>query len=236
MPLIMKQSLITLVTTVSLLGTFPLSIPPLITQAQESVSFSDISDHRYEAEITEAAQRGYVQGFPDNTFRPDQPLSREEAISLIVDATSTMLPIQIDEEASRKLNTFADVDSSRWSAAKINWAQDNFPGLSIDRLSSNFRPEDDVTRAELIRFLRSGARYLNVGMTGKAALSATQDPIEFSDVAGPDIQLTREMSAFCGVASALNEEGDQFAPMQAASRAYSAAAILRTIQCVEGGG
>jgi len=42
----------------------------------------------------------------------------------------------------------------------------------------------------------------------------------------------REMSAYCGVASPLNETGNAFNPNLAARRNYAAAATLRMLNCI----
>jgi hypothetical protein len=42
------------------------------------------------------------------------------------------------------------------------------------------------------------------------------------------------MSAYCGVASPLNETGTNFAPDEPAKRNYAAAATVRMLDCVSG--
>ncbi|MFN9173445.1 MAG: hypothetical protein ACK58N_02735 [Synechocystis sp.] len=51
-------------------------------------------------------------------------------------------------------------------------------------------------------------------------------------MSGFNQQLTQQMSAFCQVASPLNEKGTKFAPDQSAHRDYTAAAIVRTLNCL----
>lgn len=45
--------------------------------------FSDIGGHWAAEYIDRAAQKGWVNGYPDGTFRPDQPITRAEAMTLI---------------------------------------------------------------------------------------------------------------------------------------------------------
>lgn len=45
--------------------------------------FSDTAGHWAQAEIDRAAQRGWVQGYPDGTFRPDAPITRGEVAALV---------------------------------------------------------------------------------------------------------------------------------------------------------
>ena len=45
----------------------------------EEIKFTDVSSDRWSAEaIDEAVKDGIIAGFPDGTFAPDQPLTREQ--------------------------------------------------------------------------------------------------------------------------------------------------------------
>ena len=48
-----------------------------------SDSFTDITGHWAEDEIHEAAAYGWIKGYDDNSFRPDKPITRAEAMTLI---------------------------------------------------------------------------------------------------------------------------------------------------------
>jgi len=65
--------------------------------------FGDIVGHWAERSIAAAANRGWILGYPDGTFRPDQPITRVEAMTLInrvigrnVDAAGLYWDIVID--------------------------------------------------------------------------------------------------------------------------------------------
>lgn len=45
--------------------------------------FSDIGGHWAREEINRAARRGWIQGYPDGTFRPDAPITRSEVTALV---------------------------------------------------------------------------------------------------------------------------------------------------------
>jgi len=195
--------------------------------------FSDISGNVYKPEILEAYRLKIVQGFPDGTFRPQQAVTREEAISMIVDALNTVIPINVNEKPTRRALPYLDIKPSRWSAAKINWAQWNFSVLQAGNYTGNFRPTDPIKRSELIIFLSSAAENLKLKLGRSSYLNPTQKPIVFSDVAGIDKQYTEQMSAYCRVASPLNGKGNKFAPDQPAARDFTAAAIVRMLNCVK---
>lgn len=52
-------------------------------EAAGGVTLRDISGHWAESLIAQAAARGWVNGYADGTFRPDQPITRAEAVTLI---------------------------------------------------------------------------------------------------------------------------------------------------------
>jgi hypothetical protein len=200
--------------------------------AQRSDSpFTDISQNVYKPEILEAFQLKIIQGFPDGTFRPNQPVTREQAVSMIVDAINTLTPVDLNAEPTRRTRPFLDVPSDRWSAARINWAQWNIWPAGTP--TGKFRPTENITRADLLAFLRRAAERIQVNLGRSSVLATTQKPTNFSDVTGFNKQLTLQMSAFCGVASPLNEKGNRFAPNQPAHRDYTAAAIVRTLNCIK---
>ncbi|BFH11640.1 hypothetical protein J6TS7_07400 [Paenibacillus dendritiformis] len=45
--------------------------------------FTDISRHWAEKYIVSAANKGWIKGYPDGTFKPNQYISRVEAMSFI---------------------------------------------------------------------------------------------------------------------------------------------------------
>ena len=200
--------------------------------AQEATNFSDIDDNIYKTEIEEGAKMAIVKGFGDGTFRPDETVTREQAAAMIVQAINSVASIDIDSRpAQRTVQPFKDVPDDRWSAKAINWMQWNLYPANVSQLTGNFRPEDPITRLELVEFLRRTGELVSLKLTGSPELDETVEPIEFSDVVGYDKVLTTQMSAFCKVASPLNEEGDAFAPQEKALRDYTVAAIVRAVTC-----
>ena len=198
---------------------------------QPSLPFTDISQNVYKFEIIEAFQLKIIQGFPDGTFRPNKPVTREQAVSIIVEAINTLTPVDLNAQPTRRTRPFLDVPSDRWSAKRIYWAQWNIWPAGTP--TGKFRPTDNITRAELLTFLRRAAERIQVNLGRSSVLTPTQKSINFSDVSGFDKQLTLQLSAFCGVASPLNEKGNRFAPTQPAQRDYTSAAIVRTLNCIK---
>ena len=214
---------------VAAIATIAITSSVLPTFAQ---SFPDIEDNVYKTEIEDAVGKGIVEGFPDGTYQPDSPVTREQAAVMIVRAIGNVTDVDLDARpANRTVRPFQDIAEDRWSAQEINWLQWNLYPANVSQLTGNFRPEDPITRVELVDFLRRTAELLGSRLRGNPELTESNEPVEFADVSGYDKVLTMQMSAYCNVASPLNEEGDAFAPTEAANRDYIAAAIVRALNC-----
>jgi hypothetical protein len=202
-------------------------VPP-----SQELPFRDIGGDIYSREIQLAVEIGFIAGFQeDNTFRPQASLTREQLVSMVLESLERLPGVNLNMPTQVSRNPFRDVSASRWSAAKIQFAQE--AGLVSGYGDGSFRPTQPVTRAEMIAVLRQAARY-GLELQGvDPTLVPTRDAIAFSDInthwAGDGIT---EMSGFCQVASPLNERGNAFFPDTAARRNYAAAATLRTLTCV----
>jgi hypothetical protein len=195
------------------------------------VAFQDIRNDIYRSEISQAVELGFIAGFEDNTFRPNENLTREQLVSMVVEALQTLDATNINLPDTVATSPYPDVAASRWSAPKIAWAQQN--DLISGYPDGTFKPTQPVTRAELIAVQRRAAEYAQRAQGQAPQLVATQEPVNFSDISNHwSSGLVSEMSAFCGVASPLNETGNAFYPDTAARRNYAAAATLRMLNCV----
>lgn len=196
-------------------------------------SFPDITGDIYRSEIEGAIARGFVGGFPeDNTFRPLAPLTREQLVSLVLSSLDELPGINLPIPAQAAGNPYPDVAANRWSAAKIQFARD--VNIVSGYQDGTFQPEQTVTRAELIAVLRRAAEYGKALRQLSPNLTIQQAAFNFSDVSDHwAATVVSQMSAYCRVATPLNEQGNSFFPNQAAQRNYAASATLRMLQCVE---
>lgn len=88
----------------------------LITSAQDhAAGFSDIAGHWAQAAIERMSQAGMITGYQDGTFRPDQTLTRAEAVTII----NRALKIAPLTSAAQK---WADVPASYWAFGSIQAA------------------------------------------------------------------------------------------------------------------
>jgi len=196
--------------------------------------FKDITNDIYAAEIKEAVSLGFVAGFSeDNTFRPLLALTREQLVSLVLESLKGIQGANINIPSQTSTRPYTDVETSRWSAAKIQFARDK--NIVSGYKDGTFRPTQPVTRAELMAVLRRASEF-GLSLRGMSpTLTPKQAPTTFSDIQGHWAADTiTQMSSYCKVASPLNEVGTRFNPDSSAQRNYAAAATLRMLKCVKG--
>ncbi len=111
-----------------------LELPP-----QNGKVFADTADHWACDMISTAAHHGIVNGYDDNTFGPDEPITREQMVTMIVRATE--LAPETGELG------FADNDRiSDWARGSMITAVKN--GIINGYPDNTVRPQGLATRAE----------------------------------------------------------------------------------------
>jgi len=104
--------------------------------------FIDISNNWAKDAIVNLVERGVVEGFGDYTFRPDAPLMRSEAVTMIVRAFGL--------EQQRNVS-YKDVPIRHWAHQSIIRA--TAAGVVQGYPDGTFRPDNYVTRVEMAQML-----------------------------------------------------------------------------------
>ena len=92
--------------------------------------------------VAAASEKGYISGFEDGTFKPEEPVTREQFVAMILRYTKT---------STEKGETFSDVEINRWSAGFVYTAVKL--GIISGYQDGTFKPENPVTRAEVARIV-----------------------------------------------------------------------------------
>ena len=84
--------------------------------AAGSKTFTDLQNNHWAYEVIQkAAQAGWISGYPDGSFKPDQPITRGEVVTI----TNRMLNRFADEDyVDHNLNriiNYTDIDKSHWA-------------------------------------------------------------------------------------------------------------------------
>ena len=122
-----------------------------------STKFKDVdSSTQYDQSILTSEQLRLIFGYPDYTFKPEQPILRSEANAVIANVTKGFYgDINV-------LNGFADADQIP------NWAKYSYIKNVVNNLYVNypdpsyFRPNDYLTRAEAAVLLTQVEKQLNL--------------------------------------------------------------------------
>ncbi|MFC5470135.1 cadherin-like beta sandwich domain-containing protein [Cohnella suwonensis] len=126
-------------------------------------NLTDIKGHWAEASIRELIQSGAISGYPDQTFKPNNKITRAEFVSILVKAFKLKAPDS---------KTFADTTD--------HWAKDSIGstaalGIATGDGEGNFRPDDPITREEMaliiVRALKLNASAKFVSFKDNSAVS-----------------------------------------------------------------
>lgn len=106
--------------------------------------FSDVpSTHWAYQAVMNMVRVGIISGYPDGTFKPDQPVSREEYAKILCGATSIPL-------ANPNTNTFADIPNDHWAFRYVETVKDYLTGYpSSDGSKALFKGKFDATREDV---------------------------------------------------------------------------------------
>jgi hypothetical protein len=180
----------------------------------QTASFSDLSsDYWARGFIQELANRGVISGFPDGTFRPNDPVTRAQFAAMVRQAfprSATRSPIQ-----------FNDVPGNYWAADAIRAAYTT--GFLSGYPNNSFQPERNIPRAEVLVSLANGLGYSPTAAIG-STLQVYRDANGIPDWARSSIASATERQIVVNYpdVSTLN-------PNRSATRAEVAAFIYQAL-------
>lgn len=100
-------------------------------------SVKDIKGHWAEAQIQHGMERGFINGFPDGTFKPDAPVTRAQFTKMINSALGLNVAGNIK---------FTDVPADEWYYSEVA------KGIAASYIAgygdNKFKPDDYITRQE----------------------------------------------------------------------------------------
>ena len=150
--------------------------------------FSDVPDSAwYAPSVSWARDAGIVEGYPDGTFRPDQPITREQLITILFRYSRRLRLLQNAERGD--LTAFADFgEVSGYAADALSWGIGSglIKGVSPDTLG----PAETATRAQMAAMLRRLSAYFETQQAyymDETALRGLADEVLFV-LADKDLQ------------------------------------------------
>ena len=106
-------------------------------------SFKDVKSTKYEDAVINLVEVGLVNGFEDNTFRPQDVVTRGQMAKMLVVALGEEGKLS---EATKRASAFSDMNASHWSYGYVNIASEL--KLINGYLDGTFAPDDKVSYAE----------------------------------------------------------------------------------------
>jgi parallel beta-helix repeat protein len=130
--------------------TSPLTPPRTPATPTAQVAFKDVpSNYWAQTFIQELATRNIIKGFPDGTFRPNDPVTRAQFAAMLNQA--------INKNPIRSNINFVDVDSTYWAAPAI---QKSFTiGFMSGYPGNVFKPNENIQRVQILVSLANGLGF-----------------------------------------------------------------------------
>ncbi len=181
--------------------------------------FSDVDagDWFYE-EVRLANLMGLMHGYPDGTFGPLGPITREEAATV-------MWNLLADGATGSPAAGHDDVDQDGWCADYVNWAVEN--GIMQGYSADDFGIGDALTREQFAAMIANtaGADLESVDLS---VLEQFPDADEVSDWARPVVAWAVENGVLNGVE--MDDSSRELQPTRDLNRAEMAAMMVNAVQ------
>jgi hypothetical protein len=193
---------------------------PLVTPAEQKsvipppIAFNDVPTNFWASRFINAlSARGIIKGFPDYTFRPNQPVTRAEFAAILQQA--------FDTELSKNSLPFNDVADQYWATPAIDRAVGT--GFLKGFPNKTFQPKQKISRVQVLVALVSG---LNLKQPAKPSqvLSIYQDRKDI-----PQYAVDKVAAATANGLVITNANQQVLAPNQAATRAEVAAMVHQAL-------
>ena len=131
-------------------GTLSPLITPAPVVAQTQIQFTDVSASHWASQfIISLAEQEIIAGFPDGTFRPDEPVTRAQYAAMVRKAFS--------KSYVRSSTSFVDVSTNFWAAGAIDEAYRM--GFLSGYPNNVFQPNQNIPRAQVLVSLANGLDY-----------------------------------------------------------------------------
>lgn len=131
-----------------------------LTHDESAANFSDVLPGQWFAGAVGAILKaGLVSGYEDGTFRPDDPVSREEMAAIItrtIKAAGVIAEVSDVNAAIAKFNDKEEI--SEWAKTSVAIAAE--AGIICGRESGDFAPSDNATLTEVVEILERTLSYI----------------------------------------------------------------------------
>ena len=119
-------------------GEFARAIQFIDKENKKEAPFMDIKGHEFEEAINQAYANGRISGYPDGTFKPDESITRAEAVTILNNFDGRMVRERGIEDVKKDLIKFTDLKPSHWAYYEIIEASNSH---AYSRISNDSKEE-----------------------------------------------------------------------------------------------
>ncbi|MFK7696066.1 S-layer homology domain-containing protein [Paenibacillus sp. HJGM_3] len=173
----------------------------------------DAASHWAKDEILDLMRKSIIEGYEDQTIRPDRTLSKAEFVTLLVKSLGL-------EPSKAPAAEYADL-GQHWSQPMIAAAQ-QFGLLDKKPVELNFSPDTPITRIEMVVLASRVLKQYNVALQGSS--------ITFNDTSALTATNTASLQTVIQSGLVGGYEDGSFRPQGSLTRAEAFKVISRLIQ------
>ena len=182
------------------------------TAQAQTAAFSDVSTDYWAHDYIEGlAKSSVISGFPDGTFRPNEPVTRAQFAAILRQSFSQSQPTTAQ--------SFKDVPANYWAANAISAARSG--GFLSGYPDNTFKPNDRIVRVQALVSLANGLQYPAGDLQ---SLSNYKDADTVPAYALPSTAAAAQANLVVSYPAP-----DQISPNRAASRAEVAAFVYQAL-------
>ncbi len=182
-----------------------------------NIAFDDIDSVEWATVAIHAlADRGIINGKEPRKFAPNDSVTREEFVKILIGAMNM-------QNLSYNENAFSDVPDNAWFVSFVNIAREN--GLVNGIGNSMFGTGRNITRQDMVVMLYNALKYKNADITIK--------PLDFADSDKIADYAKEAVSALYGMGAVNGVSATEFDPLGTATRAQAAKVIYGVISHLE---
>ena len=179
----------------------------------DRVYYQDTIGHWAEKEIARATEQGWVTGYPDGRFAPQEEVNRAQFTTMLARALELSDPMD-------QAPTFKDHDQIP-EYAKAHVAQTMAAGLVKGYEDGTFRPSQRITRSEIT--------VLVMRTLGYDDLRESSTPLAFADADQIPQWAFPAIAAASDIGIVQGRDNNRFAPTGYTTRAEAVTLILRLL-------
>ena len=178
------------------------------------IAFNDVPNDFWASRfINVLSSRRIIKGFPDYSFRPNQPVTRAEFAAILEEAFNNKL--------AKSATAFNDIPSNYWAAPSIHQAIST--GFLKGYPDKTFKPEQKIPRVQVLVALISGLNLKEPTSVDKT-LSIYKDAKDI-----PNYAIGKTAAATANNLVVNYPDPNTFAPNREATRAEVAAMVHQAL-------